>query len=111
MSEIFSPTFAPAARTEPVASEGTGTRVVLIGIAIAFLALFLVLPLIAVFTQALSKGLDAFLAAFREPDAGSAIRLTLTVAAIAVPFNVVFGLAASWAIAKFEFTGKSLLIT
>ena len=111
MSEIFSPTFAPAARTEPVASEGTGTRVVLIGIAIAFLALFLVLPLIAVFTQALSKGLDAFLAAFREPDAWSAIRLTLTVAAIAVPFNVVFGLAASWAIAKFEFTGKSLLIT
>ncbi|KST61020.1 sulfate/thiosulfate transporter permease subunit [Methylobacterium sp. GXS13] len=111
MSEIFSPTLPPTAHAEPVASEGTGTRIVLIGIAITFLALFLVLPLIAVFTQAFSKGIEAFLAAFREPDAWSAIRLTLTVAAIAVPFNVVFGLTASWAIAKFEFPGKSLLIT
>ena len=111
MSEIFSPAFVPAAKPAPVASEGAGVRAVLIGIAVAFLALFLVLPLFAVFLQAFSKGIDAFLDAFREPDAWSAIRLTLTVAAIAVPFNVVFGLAASWAIAKFEFPGKSLLIT
>ena len=62
MSEIFSPTITPATRPEPVASEGAGTRFVLIGIAITFLALFLVLPLLAVFTQAFSKGLDAFLA-------------------------------------------------
>jgi len=111
MSEIFSPAFVPAAKPAPVASEGAGVRAILIGIAVAFLALFLVLPLFAVFLQAFSKGIDAFLDAFREPDAWSAIRLTLTVAAIAVPFNVVFGLAASWAIAKFEFPGKSLLIT
>lgn len=111
MSEIFSPAFVPATKQGPVASEGAATRTVLIGIAVAFLALFLVLPLFAVFIQAFSKGLGAFLDAFREPDAWSAIRLTLTVAAIAVPFNVVFGLAASWAIAKFEFPGKSLLIT
>ncbi|MEG9526431.1 MAG: sulfate ABC transporter permease subunit CysW [Hyphomicrobiales bacterium] len=111
MSEIFSPAFVPAAKPAPAASEGAGVRAVLIGIAVAFLALFLVLPLFAVFIQAFSKGIDAFLDAFREPDAWSAIRLTLTVAAIAVPFNVVFGLAASWAIAKFEFPGKSLLIT
>ncbi|MBE7200510.1 MAG: sulfate/thiosulfate ABC transporter permease CysW, partial [Parafilimonas terrae] len=111
MSEIFSPAFVPAAKPAPVASEGAAIRGILIGIAVAFLALFLVLPLFAVFAQAFSKGIDAFLDAFREPDAWSAIRLTLTVAAIAVPFNVVFGLAASWAIAKFEFPGKSLLIT
>ena len=76
-----------------------------------FLALFLLLPLVAVFAEALRRGLGAYLAALAEPDALAAIRLTLLVAAIAVPLNLVFGLAAAWAIAKFEFRGKSLLIT
>ena len=73
--------------------------------------LFLVLPLVAVFVEALRKGVGAYLAALVEPDALAAIRLTLLVAAIAVPLNLVFGVAAAWAIAKFEFRGKSLLIT
>ena len=87
------------------------TRVVLTALALAFLALFLLLPLATVFAEALRKGFAAYLAAFAEPDAVAAIRLTLTVAAIAVPLNLVFGVAAAWAIAKFEFTGKSLLVT
>ena len=76
-----------------------------------FFALFLLLPLIAVFVEALRKGWDAYLAAIVEPDALSAIRLTLLAAAIAVPLNVVFGVAAAWAIAKLDFRGKQLLIT
>jgi sulfate transport system permease protein len=79
--------------------------------ACAFLGLFLVIPLVAVFAEALRKGMGAYFASVREPDALAAVRLTLLVAGIAVPLNVVFGLAASWAIAKFEFRGKSLLIT
>ncbi|HEX8417914.1 MAG TPA: sulfate ABC transporter permease subunit CysW [Methylobacterium sp.] len=109
MSESAAPTArAPQAS---VATEARSVRWVLTAIAIAFLALFLVLPLVTVFAQALAKGWEAYLAAFREPDAHAAIRLTLTVAAIAVPFNLVFGVAASWAIAKFEFVGKDLLVT
>lgn len=80
-------------------------------VSLAFLGLFLVVPLVAVFAEALRKGLGAYVDSFRHPDALAAIRLTLLVAGIAVPLNVVFGLAASWAIAKFEFRGKSLLIT
>jgi len=83
----------------------------LIAVALAFLAFFLVLPLAVVFAQAFSKGLGYYLAAIREPDALAAIRLTLLTVAIVVPANVVFGIAASWAIAKFKFTGKSLLTT
>ena len=83
----------------------------LIGVALAFLLLFLVLPLAAVFAEALRKGFDAYLAALAEPDAWSAIRLTLLTAAIAVPLNLVFGVAAAWCIAKFEFRGKAFLIT
>lgn len=83
----------------------------LIAAALAFIALFLVLPLIAVFTEALSKGFEAFGAALVEPDALSAIKLTLLVAAISVPLNLVFGIVAAWAIAKFDFPGKSLLVT
>lgn len=94
-----------------VVTEAGWVRLVLIGVALAFLALFLVLPLITVFAQALARGWGAYLAAFTEPDAQSAIRLTLLVAAIAVPFNLVFGVAAAWAIAKFEFAGKNLLVT
>lgn len=76
-----------------------------------FMALFIVLPLIVIFAQAFSKGTGAYLEALTDPDAISAIRLTLLIAAIAVPLNMVFGIAASWAIAKFEFRGKTFLIT
>ena len=86
-------------------------RAGLLAVALTFLALFLVLPLVTVFAQALSRGLGAYFAAFAEPDARSAIRLTFLAAGIAVPLNLVFGVAASWAIAKFSFRGKSLLIT
>ncbi len=79
--------------------------------ALAFLGLFLVVPLVAVFQEALSKGLHFYFASLADPDARAAVALTLTVAIIAVPANVVFGLAASWAIAKFEFKGKALLTT
>ncbi|MGN6278997.1 MAG: sulfate ABC transporter permease subunit CysW [Sphingomonas sp.] len=83
----------------------------LIGIALGFLTLFLVLPLVAVFVEALSQGVGAYVAALVDRDALSAIRLTLIVAAISVPLNVVFGLAASWAITKFDFPGKGFLVT
>jgi len=83
----------------------------LITIALGFAFLFLLLPLLNVFAQALAKGWSYYRSALVEPDSWSAIRLTLLVAAISVPLNVVFGLAASWAIAKFEFRGKPLLIT
>ncbi|TCS74270.1 sulfate ABC transporter permease subunit CysW [Effusibacillus lacus] len=86
-------------------------RWTLIGIALAFVALFLILPLLTVFTQALGKGLEAYVRAISEPEALAAIRLTLVTAAIAVPLNLLFGIAASWAIAKFEFPGKNILIT
>lgn len=94
-----------------VVTERRIVRWILIAVALTFLGLFLVLPLLTVFAQALAKGWGAYLTAFSEPDAQSAIRLTLIVAAIAVPFNLVFGVAASWAVAKFEFSGKNLLVT
>jgi sulfate transport system permease protein len=80
-------------------------------VSLGFLGLFLVVPLAAVFTEALRKGLGAYLESFQNRDAVAAIKLTLLVAGIAVPLNIVFGLVASWAIAKFEFRGKSVLIT
>jgi sulfate transport system permease protein len=86
-------------------------RLMLIAAALLFLGLFLLLPLLAVFVQALAKGASAYVAAISDPAAWAAVKLTLLVAAIAVPFNLVFGLAAAWAIAKFEFRGKSTLIT
>jgi sulfate transport system permease protein len=85
--------------------------VLLTGIALAFLAVFLLLPLAVVFSQALQKGAGYFLEAIREPDALAAIRLTLLTVAIVVPINVAFGVAAAWAIAKFRFSGKSILTT
>ena len=100
------PAFTPAATVEPL-----WVRITLITLALSFSALFLLLPLIAVFTEAFRKGWEAYLMAIIEPDALSAIRLTLLTAAIAVPLNLVFGVAASWTIAKFEFRGKSLLLT
>lgn len=87
------------------------TRTLLVLAMLAFLTLFLLLPLVVVFVEALQKGIEAYGAALIEPDALSAIKLTLLVAAIAVPVNVVFGVVAAWAIAKFDFPGKSLLIT
>ena len=86
-------------------------HVVLIAVALSFLAAFLLLPLLIVFSQALAKGVAAYLGAIADPMAWAAIKLTLLVAAIAVPMNVVFGVAAAWTIAKFEFRGKSTLIT
>jgi sulfate transport system permease protein len=87
------------------------SRLLLIAVALLFLGLFLVLPLLVVFVQALAKGASAYVAAICDPVAWAAVKLTLTVAAIAVPCNLVFGVAAAWAIAKFEFRGKSTLIT
>jgi len=92
-------------------TEPALVRWLLTGIALLFLGLFLLVPLAAVFSQALSKGWDAYLAALREPDAMAAIRLTLITAAVAVPLNLLFGMTASWAIARFHFPGKQLLIT
>jgi sulfate transport system permease protein len=86
-------------------------RRLLIGCALLFMVLFLGLPLLTVFAQALAKGVSAYLTAISEPTALSAIKLTLMVAAISVPLNLVFGVAAAWAIAKFNFRGKSTLIT
>lgn len=100
MRRFFSPT------AEPPWLQGT-----LIAVAVAFVGVLVLLPLAAVFAEALRQGLDAYLDALKQEQALSAIRLTLLVAAIAVPCNLVFGVVASWAIAKFEFTGKRLLIT
>ena len=86
-------------------------RALLLGLALGFLGLFLIVPLVAVFTEAFRGGWQTYLASFTDPDARSAIRLTLLAAAISVPVNVVFGVAAAWAIARFNFRGKALLIT
>lgn len=92
-------------------SEPVWIRWALITITLLFLSLFLLVPLAAVFTEALRKGFDTYITALTDPDALSSIKLTLIAAAIAVPLNLVFGVAAAWAIAKFEFRGKSILIT
>ncbi|MES2191511.1 MAG: sulfate ABC transporter permease subunit CysW [Pseudomonadota bacterium] len=92
-------------------TEAPWVRYTLTGIALLFVVLFLILPLAAVFTEALRKGFGAYLEALKEPDAWSAIKLTLIAAAISVPLNLVFGVAAAWAIAKYEFRGKSVLTT
>jgi sulfate transport system permease protein len=92
-------------------SEPAWIRWTLIVIALVFLSLFLFIPLIAVFTEGLRKGFETYFAAITEPDALSSIKLTLIAAGIALPLNLVFGVAAAWAIAKFEFKGKSILIT
>jgi sulfate/thiosulfate transport system permease protein len=86
-------------------------KVIILTVALGFFALFLLLPLIAVFVEALRRGWSVYLAALVEPDAQAAIRLTLLTAGIAVPLNLVFGVAAAWAITKFDFPGKQLLIT
>ena len=105
-----SATTAPRAVTRAT-GESRVVRWTLTAIALIFLALVLVLPLVLVFVQAFAKGLPTYLEAIREPDAVSAAKLTLLVASIAVPINLIFGVAAAWCIAKFEFPGKHLLIT
>lgn len=119
----LNPPGAPAAASLPGArarrpgrpptptGESAPVRGLLIGTALAFLAFFLAMPLVAVFAQAFAQGWSAWFAAVSSHDARAAIRLTLLVAAISVPLNVAFGLAASWAITKFDFRGKSLLVT
>src|SRR5262249_32756681 len=92
-------------------TEGATTRSVLTGLSLFYLLLFLLLPLVAVFVEAFRHGVDGYLAAIQEPEAVSAIKLTLLVAAIAVPCNLIFGICAAWAIAKFEFPGKAFLTT
>ena len=101
----------PQQIAERATTEPRWIRWTLIALALAFLALFVGLPLAAVFVSALSKGWAVYFAAITEPVAWAAIKLTLLTAAIAVPLNLVFGVAAAWAIAKFEFRGKQVLIT
>jgi len=112
--------FAPLGQNAPprasavpgdLGTEPKPVRVVIIAIAVTFLSVFVVLPLVVVFAQAFSKGASAYLAALSDPEALAAIRLTLLVAAISVTLNLVFGLIAAWAIAKFDFAGKTFLIT
>jgi sulfate transport system permease protein len=98
-------------RSAAAITESAVVRWVLIGAGLVFLGLFLVIPLVAVFAQAFAKGIGAYFEAHREPDALAAIRLTLLTAVIAVPVNTLFGVVASWAIAKFNFVGKNILLT
>ena len=97
--------------TARAATEPRWLRWLLIATALAFLLVNLALPLVIVFAEAFRNGTAAYAAAIKDPDARAALKLTLTVAAIAVPINIFFGLAASWAIAKFDFRGRSLLVT
>jgi len=97
--------------SKPNVLEPVWVRGVLIAVALLFLTIFLIVPLAAVFAEAFKKGWEAYLDAIVDPDALSAIRLTLIAAGVAVPLNLLFGIAASWCIAKFEFRGKSILLT
>ncbi|WP_375158698.1 sulfate ABC transporter permease subunit CysW [Bradyrhizobium sp. RDT46] len=101
---------ATAAR-DNLRTEPRPVRIIIIALAMIFLSIFVVLPLVVVFAQAFSKGIVAYFAALAEPEALAAIKLTLIVAAISVGLNLVFGLVAAWAIAKFDFSGKTFLIT
>lgn len=98
-------------RPNDAITEPNWVRHLLLSISLIFVALFLVLPLISVFSEAIEKGWIAYIEAIKEPDAVSAIKLTLLTAAIAVPLNLIFGLSASWLIAKHEFRGRNLLLT
>ncbi len=102
--------FAPL-RNRRTVSGPAPVRWLLIGVALAFLGFFLVVPLVAVFAYALQKGVGAYFTAILDPESWSAIRLTLLAAAIAVPLNLVFGLAAAWLIARFRFPGRDVLLT
>jgi len=113
MAAIYSPSPVPAAvvRARSARKPIKWIPILLVGIALSYLALFLFVPLAAVFFEAFKKGAGFYWDAIREPDAWSAVKLTLLAAAIAVPLNLVFGVAAAWAIAKFDFRFKSVLIT
>jgi len=117
MASAVASSFVDRRATSPVSAAPRATqdplwvRLLLTGIALLFLAFFLFLPLASVFTEALRKGFGPYFEAFKDPDALSSIRLTLLTALISVPANVVFGVAAAWLIAKFNFRGKSLLTT
>src|SRR5688572_20804338 len=108
MSEPQALTYTPR---DEVHTEPRVIRIVIVTLAVLFLLVFVVLPLVVVFASAFSKGVMAYFAALAEPEALSAIRLTLLIAAISVTLNLVFGVVAAWAIAKFEFRGKTFLIT
>ncbi|MFN7694133.1 MAG: sulfate ABC transporter permease subunit CysW [Burkholderiales bacterium] len=95
----------------PATREQPWVRWTILGLSLSFFVLFLILPLAAVFTEALRKGWSVYVAALLEPDAVSALKLTLLAAAIAVPLNLVFGVSAAWAITKHDFRGKHLLLT
>jgi sulfate transport system permease protein len=111
MSSVPTPARRGELPSAPQTLEPRWVRNVLIAVALLFLTVFLFVPLVAVFAEAFRKGWEAYVAAIIEEDAISAIKLTLITAAIAVPLNLVFGIAASWCIAKFEFRGKSFLLT
>jgi sulfate transport system permease protein len=105
------PGAVPLAAARSPVGEAPWVRRLVIGLGLGFMTLFPFVPLVTVFHEALKKGWDVYLAAITEPDARSAIRLTLIAADISVPLNLAFGLAAAWAIAKFDFRGKNLLLT
>ena len=105
------PAFTLSPARDNLRTEPRAIRVVIIAVAVIFLTVFVVLPLVVVFAQALSKGVGAYFSALAEPEARSSIKLTLLVAAISVSLNLVFGLVAAWAIAKFDFSGKTFLIS
>ena len=112
MMETLGPTSVKARRsTAGTLTEPLWIKGLLIGLAGLFLAVFLILPLVVVFTEAFRKGTEVYFASITEPDAAAAIRLTLLTAGIAIPLNFVFGLAAAWAVSKFDFAGKSFLVT
>src|SRR5256885_4444739 len=102
---------APGAARQSAVTESRLVRGILIGTALLFLGLFLFVPLAAVWYEAFKKGFGPYFTALADPDTVSAIVLTLTVALVSVPLNLLFGIAAAWAIARFDFRGKSLLIT
>ena len=102
---------ATTAKSRRATNDPLWLRIILIGISAAFVGVLLVLPLVVVFTEALRHGVGTYVSSLRQPAAWQAIKLTLIAAGISVPLNLVFGVAASWAIAKFDFRGKSLLIT
>ncbi len=108
---MVSATAAPARSFAPATAESPAVRLVLVGLSVLFLSVFLLAPLALIFVTAFGHGIAAYFQTFTNPDTLSAIRLTLLAAAIAVPCNLVFGVAAAWAIGKFEFFGKSFLIS
>lgn len=108
---VTNPRSSAEAKTQKHLTEAPVVRWILIGIALLFIALVVVLPLVTVISQSLRKGWDVYIEALSDPDALAALKLTLVTALIAVPLNAIFGVAAAWAITKFKFRGKNLLVT